>query len=55
MTSTFRPLSNGQLLDLPATLPVLDPATEEIIAQVPDCTPELLDATVQAARTAFEG
>ncbi|MDM0067093.1 aldehyde dehydrogenase family protein [Variovorax sp. J31P207] len=54
MTSTFRPLSNGQLLDLPATLPVRDPATEEVIAQVPDCTRELLDTTVQAARAAFE-
>ncbi|MGJ7509818.1 aldehyde dehydrogenase family protein [Variovorax sp. GT1P44] len=54
MTSTFRPLSNGQLLDLPATLPVLDPATEETIAHVPDCSHELLDATVRAASAAFE-
>lgn len=55
MTLTIRPLSNGQLLDLPATLPVLDPATEEVIARVPDCTRELLDATVQAAQSAFDG
>ena len=55
MTLTIRPLSDGQLLDLPATLPVLDPATEEVIAQVPDCTRELLDATVQAAQSAFHG
>ncbi|MDM0103430.1 aldehyde dehydrogenase family protein [Variovorax sp. J22R24] len=54
MTSTFRPLSNGQLLDLPATLPVLDPATEEVITHVPDCTRELLDATVRSARAAFD-
>ena len=54
MTSTYRPLSNGQLLDLPASLTVVDPATEEVIAHVPDCTRELLDTTVQAARAAFE-
>ncbi|MEJ8825016.1 aldehyde dehydrogenase family protein [Variovorax humicola] len=55
MSATFRPLSDGQLLDLPGTLPVLDPATEEVIAHVPDCTSELLDATVQAAQAAFSG
>jgi aldehyde dehydrogenase (NAD+) len=55
MTQTFRPLSNGQLLDLPATLPVLDPANEEVIACVADCTQEVLDATVKAAYAAFEG
>ncbi|RZL89425.1 MAG: aldehyde dehydrogenase family protein [Variovorax sp.] len=53
MTQAFRSLSNGRLLDLPATLDVIDPATEEVIARVPDCTPELLDATVQAAQAAF--
>lgn len=53
MTHAFRLLSNGQLLDLPATLPVLDPATEEEIARVPECTAELLDATVRAAHAAF--
>ncbi len=52
-TQTFRLLSNGCLLDLPATLPVLDPATEQVIAQVPDCTQELLDTTVRAAQAAF--
>ncbi|MDM0015256.1 aldehyde dehydrogenase family protein [Variovorax sp. J22P168] len=55
MTLAYRMLSNGRLLDLPATLPVLDPATEKEIARVPDCTAELLDATVQAARSAFPG
>lgn len=53
LTTRFRPLSNGQLLDLPGALSVLDPATEEVIAQVPDCTRELLDATVRSARAAF--
>ncbi len=54
MTQTFRPLSNGQLLDVPATLAVLDPATEEVIAHVADCTQEVLDMTVRAAQSAFE-
>lgn len=53
MTETFKLLSNGRLLALPATLPVLDPATEQVIAEVPDCTAELLDTTVQAAQAAF--
>ena len=53
-TPNYRLLSNGQLLDLPATLPVLDPATEQVIANVPDCTQELLDTTVQAAQAAFK-
>ena len=50
-----RLLSNGQLLDLPGTLAVIDPATEEEIGRVPDCGAELLDATVQAAQAAFPG
>ena len=53
MTQTFKLLSNGQLLDSPATLAVVNPATEQVIAKVPDCTPELLDATVDAAQAAF--
>lgn len=55
MTHSFKLLSNGQLLEAPGTLAVLNPATEEILAKVPDCTPELLDATVDAAQAAFAG
>ena len=50
---TFRALCNGDLLDRPATLAVINPADEQVIAHVPDCTPELLDATVAAAQSAF--
>ena len=49
----FRLLSNGQLLDAPTTFPVIDPATEAVIAHAPDCTSEMLDATVEAAQAAF--
>ena len=36
------------------TLEVLNPATEEIIAQVPQATPADIDAAVTAARRAFD-
>ncbi len=45
----FRPSSNGKTMD------VVNPATEEVIAQVPASTNEDVDAAVQAARAAFEG
>ncbi|WP_213954831.1 MULTISPECIES: aldehyde dehydrogenase family protein [unclassified Variovorax] len=49
----FRLLSNGRLLDAPTSFPVIDPATEAVIAHAPDCTLALLDATVEAAQAAF--
>ncbi|MEX2272739.1 MAG: betaine-aldehyde dehydrogenase [Vicinamibacterales bacterium] len=45
----FRPASNGKTID------VINPATEEVIAQVPASTKEDVDAAVQAARAAFDG
>jgi aldehyde dehydrogenase (NAD+) len=45
----FRPSSNGKTLD------VVNPATEEVIAEVPASTTDDVDAAVQAARAAFEG
>jgi aldehyde dehydrogenase (NAD+) len=45
----FRPASNGKTID------VINPATEESIAQVPASTKDDVDAAVQAARAAFEG
>jgi aldehyde dehydrogenase (NAD+) len=45
----FRDSSNGKTID------VVNPATEEVIAQVPASTKEDVDAAVQAARAAFEG
>lgn len=55
MSQKFKLLSNGRLIETPSTLAVVNPATEEIIATVPDCTRELLDATVAAAQAAFVG
>ena len=45
----FRDASNGKTID------VVNPATEEVIAQVPASTKEDVDAAVAAARAAFEG
>ena len=44
---------NGRLVKLSDCIEVVNPATEEVIADVPDCTREQLDAAVTAARTAF--
>ena len=45
----FRDASNGKTID------VINPATEEVIAQVPASTKEDVDAAVLAARAAFDG
>ena len=45
----FRDASNGKTMD------VVNPATEDVIAQVPASTKEDVDAAVAAARAAFEG
>lgn len=46
-------LIDGQLVAGSATLPVIDPATEEVFTQVPDCSAEELDRAIAAARRAF--
>ena len=45
----WRPASDG------AVLPVINPATEEVIAEVPAATGDDVDAAVRAARAAFAG
>lgn len=45
----WRDASNGK------TQPVVNPATEEVIAEVASATPEDVDAAVQAARAALSG
>jgi acyl-CoA reductase-like NAD-dependent aldehyde dehydrogenase len=47
--SEWRQASDG------AVLPVINPATEEVIAEVPAATGEDVDAAVHAARAAFAG
>jgi acyl-CoA reductase-like NAD-dependent aldehyde dehydrogenase len=66
MTSTLRPTATrvdfdndyqhtiaGERHTSQATYNVINPATKEVIATVPDATTEQLDAAIAAARTAF--
>ena len=51
----YRMLIGGELVTGAATLDVVNPATEETIARVPDASREDLDRAVDAARAAFPG
>ena len=44
---------NGQATTSQVTQPVFNPATKEVIAQVPDCSEAQLETTVSTARQAF--
>jgi betaine-aldehyde dehydrogenase len=50
-------LINGELKGSAATnrIPVYDPSTEEVIAEIPDATTGEVDAAIAAARLAFDG
>ncbi len=49
-------LINGELQEGNSTnrIPVYDPSTEEVIAEIPDATSADVDAAIAAARTAFD-
>ena len=49
----YRMLIGGELVNGSATLDVVNPANEEVVASVPDATREDLDKAIDAARTAF--
>ncbi|MFT3977133.1 MAG: aldehyde dehydrogenase family protein [Sphingomonas bacterium] len=51
----YRMLIGGELASGSATLDVVNPATEEVIARVPDATRDDLDKAIAAARAAFPG
>ncbi|MEO8296255.1 MAG: aldehyde dehydrogenase family protein [Burkholderiales bacterium] len=51
--SHFTMTIGGQSVDGAATFGVLNPATEEVLAQAPDCSAAQLDQAVAAARRAF--
>jgi acyl-CoA reductase-like NAD-dependent aldehyde dehydrogenase len=52
---TFKLTIDGRTEDAVTTFPVVNPATEQVIAEAPDCSVEQLDAAVAAARRAFPG
>jgi acyl-CoA reductase-like NAD-dependent aldehyde dehydrogenase len=51
--TVFAMTIDGASVTTDTTLQVLDPATGEVFAQVPDCTREQLDDAMEAARAAF--
>ena len=51
--SEFTMTIDGQAVTSPGTLKVTNPATGEVFAEVPDCTPEQLDVAMNAAQRAF--
>ena len=53
MTHTYTATIDGQPVATPGTLQVLNPATEELVAEAPDCGSAELDRAVAAARAAF--
>ena len=54
MTATYANLIGGEMVTTDATLDVVNPATEQVIAQVPACGKDELDRAVEAARVAFK-
>ncbi|WP_432201252.1 aldehyde dehydrogenase family protein [Erythrobacter sp. W53] len=54
MTKTFPNLIDGEMVETSATMEVVNPANEEVIALVPSCGKDELDRAVAAARRAFK-
>ena len=52
--SEFAMTIDGELVFSEQKIPVMNPATEEVIAYAPDCGAAQLDAAVQGARHAFD-
>ena len=49
----YKMIIDGKKVDSDETFPVLNPATEEVIAQCPKANAEHVDQAVAAARRAF--
>ena len=54
MATQYKNLINGEMIDTGEWCDVVNPATEEVIGQVPSCGAAELDQAVAAARTAFK-
>ena len=52
-TGEFGMLLGGEIVEAPASFGVLNPATEGVFAQAPECSSDMLDAAVGAARAAL--
>src|ERR1700726_1585674 len=53
--SDYNLLIDGQMVPGDLTMPVLNPATEEVLVQCPRASKGQLDAAVAAAKAAFPG
>jgi acyl-CoA reductase-like NAD-dependent aldehyde dehydrogenase len=51
--SDYKLIIDGKKVSTAETFPVINPATEEVVAQCPKATPEHVDQAVAAARRAF--
>ena len=51
--SAYRMTIDGELVEAPGTIDVINPATGDMFASAPNCSAEQLDAAVAAARRAF--
>ena len=54
MTKTYSNLIDGELVTTAGTMDVINPATEEVVGQVPSAGQDELDRAVEAARRAFQ-
>jgi acyl-CoA reductase-like NAD-dependent aldehyde dehydrogenase len=54
MVTQYKNLINGEMVETGEWLDVVNPATEEVIGQVPACGADDLDSAVAAARAAFK-
>ena len=54
MTKTYSNLIDGELVTTAGTMDVINPATEEVVGQVPSAGQDELDRAVAAARRAFQ-
>ena len=54
MVTQYKNLINGEMVDTGEWLDVVNPATEEVIGQVPACGKDELDKAVAGARAAFK-
>jgi acyl-CoA reductase-like NAD-dependent aldehyde dehydrogenase len=53
-TTTYTMTIDGQSVGTERTIGVVNPATGEVFAEAPDCSPEQLDQAMAAAQRAFE-
>lgn len=53
-THAYKVLIGGKLMTSPTTFDVINPATGNVFAQAPDCSKELCDEAVSAAKDAFK-